>query len=92
MTFEQIFAGRMTLMRAQRHIAQASVLRYEQELKGANWLKPIFRDQAGEQAFFIVELRLIALEREFDIKTMKRSARQRRCLNQRADRQVRRSQ
>jgi len=62
MTFGQIFSGRMLLMRAQRHIVQAGVLRLEQD----KFLFPIFRGPAEQQAFLLVERLLVELEREFD--------------------------
>lgn len=81
MTFEQIFAGRLTLMRAQRHICQAYLL-------GFDHMIPIFRAPEGDAAFWIVENRLVELEREFAEKRSRQKARKRRSLDRRADRQV----
>lgn len=76
MTFEQIFTGRILLMRAQRHIAQEFAT-----VRG-------FRTPAGEEAFFIVERCLVDLEREFDAKKKLSDRNKKRSLDRRADRQV----
>lgn len=88
MTFEQIFSGRMLLMRAQRHIAQSGVKRYA--LIG-NWLTPEFVDAAAEEAFFIVERQLVDLEKLFESKKQRCDAKRRRSLTRRVDAQVTRS-
>jgi len=86
MTFEAIFAGRMTLMRAQRHIAQAHLVQVVPfpEI-------PRFTSPAGEQAFWIVERLLCALESEFDGKKQRLDKRRQRNLDRRANRQVARA-
>lgn len=83
MTFEQIFSGRMVLMRAQRHIAQGAV-RYET----GTYLTPIFRAEPDERAFFLVERLLQDLEREFEEKRKRTRKHKRAELAERADRQV----
>lgn len=85
MTFEQIFAGRLILMRAQRHIAQAHVLRYAE---CQNTMQPIFRNAEGREAFWIVEFLLRELKREFTEKRNSCNRGRRQKLDRRADRQV----
>jgi hypothetical protein len=82
MTFEQIFGGRMLLMRVQRHISQAE---WDGHSPGTN---PQFKTDAGEEAFFIVEALLVDLEREFDEKKKRCDRNKQRRLDRRADRQV----
>lgn len=85
MTFDQIFAGRMILIGAQKHLAQEFVYYPDGEttLLGAK-----FRTPAGERAFFTVESLLVELEREFDAKKKRCHRKTRRVLDRRADRQV----
>ena len=83
MTFEQIFAGRMLLMRVQRHISQAE---WDGRSPGTN---PQFKTYAGEEAFFTVERLLVELESEFDAKAKTVKAKKRKALHRRADSQVR---
>ena len=85
-TFEQIFSGRMLLMRAQRHIAQAGISRYGLRDSGSRLVE--FRSPADEGAFFIVESLLCQLEREFDQKKKRCDRRRRRQLDTRAKRQA----
>jgi hypothetical protein len=82
MTFEQLFSGRMLLMRAQRHISQAE---WDGKSGGLN---PQFKTLAGESAFFTIERLLVELESEFDAKAKTASAKKRKALHRRADRQV----
>ena len=85
MTFDQLFSGRMLLMRAQRHVAQSGVRRYRVI---DDWLTPEFVDTAAEQAFFIIEFRLVELEKLFEAKKSRRDAKSRRHLTRRMDAQV----
>lgn len=85
MTFEQIFEGRLTLMRAQRHIAQAHVSRYDQS---GNTMRPIFGSTEGSEAFWLVEGRIQALEIEFTEKRKSCNRAKRQKLDRRADQQV----
>jgi hypothetical protein len=82
-TFEQIFTGRLLLMRVQRHISQAE---WDGKSPGLN---PHFKTLAGEKAFFAVERLLVELEREFDEKKKRCDRSKQRRLDRRADRQVR---
>lgn len=82
MSFEEIFTGRLLLMRAQRHISQSA---WDGKSPGLN---PRFKTLAGEQAFFTVERLLVELENEFTQKKRKCDRRKRRALERRADRQV----
>lgn len=84
MTFEQIFSGRMLLMRAQRHVAQSGIETYIQ----GSWLQPVFRSAADRAAFCLIEKRLQELEREFDEKAARKDHRKRQLLRRRIDRQV----
>lgn len=84
MTFEQIFSGRLVLMSAQRHVAQAGIV-YEP----GQALIDSFVVDAYQKAFWILERKLCELEREFDDKLKRtRSATRRRQLDRRAQRQV----
>jgi hypothetical protein len=83
MTFEQLFSGRMLLMRVQRHISQAE---WDGRSPGLN---PRFKTLAGEEAFFTVERLLVELEREFEKKKKRCNQIKQRRLDRRADRQVR---
>jgi hypothetical protein len=83
MTFEQLFSGRMLLMRVQRHISQAE---WDGRSPGLN---PRFKTPAGEKAFFTVERLLVELECEFDAKKKLCDRTKQRRLDRRADRQVR---
>lgn len=88
MTYEQIFAGRMILMRAQRHIAQASRY-YGKNIAGSrNGAVFAFRSHSRQQAFFIVESLLVELEGEFDEKRKHCQTAKSKRLAARADRQV----
>jgi hypothetical protein len=80
-TFEQIFSGRMTLMRVQRHISQAGLIGWDHSI-------PAFRDAAYDEAFFTVERLLVELEREFESRKKRCDRRKQRNLDRRADRQV----
>lgn len=82
MTFEQIFAGRMLLMRIQRHISQAA---WTGESVG---LIPLFKTQGGKDAYWIVERLLVDLETEFAGKRDRQPKQVRRKLDRRADQQV----
>lgn len=82
LTFEQLFSGRMLLMRAQRHISQA-----EWDGKSTG-LAPKFKTPAGDRAFFVVEALLVALEHEFEQKKARCDRRKQRRLERQADRQV----
>ena len=75
MTFLQLFEGRMRLMHAQRHVAQASI-RYP--TNGTQWREgwPKFSSADAEESFFLIERLLCALESEFDSKKRTRSQRQ----------------
>ena len=84
-TFEQIFASRIMLMRVQRHIAQAHVERYE---TSAGVMIPVFSGPAGHEAFWLVESSLQDLETKFEEKKKLIDAKSRRQLDRRADRQV----
>lgn len=84
MTFEQMFSGRMLLMRAQRHISQTHSAFPCGD--SASWLIP---GNAGMHAYQIVEQALQQLEREFDAKRARCKRRGRSAsLARRADRQV----
>lgn len=85
MTFEQIFTGRLILMRAQRHVCQGNRYRLG---KNHGLFFPIFEDKAADEAFLIVEWRLIELEREFEQKRNRAHRSKRQSLDRRADRQV----
>jgi hypothetical protein len=92
MTFEQLFSGRLLLMRAQRHICQAGIARYATNKIGTyNWLTPEFRTAADEQAYFTAERLLMELELEFDEKKKRCDRRKQQRLDRRADRQVRKT-
>jgi hypothetical protein len=86
MTFEQLFSGRMLLMRVQRHISQVE---WDGRCSPSTRLNPHFKTPAGEEAFFIVERLLVLLEGEFDEKKKRCNRIKQRRLDQRADRQVR---
>lgn len=78
MTFLQILNGRMLLMSAQRHIAQASIY-YPPD--GGKWPDnwPKFYNSSAETSFFLIERLICELEKEFDSKKRRRS--QRRQIN-----------
>jgi hypothetical protein len=61
MTFEQLFRGRLALMRAQRHLNNRAVI----FVPGATYRNPTSSDY---QAYFILERLLVDLEREFETK------------------------
>ena len=63
MTFNQIFTGRLILMKTQRHLAQ----------KYFCYAKQDFISPEGKHAYLIVEGSLQELEREFDAKKRSRS-------------------
>lgn len=67
MTFNQLFTGRLILMRAQRHLAQ----------KYVDYKANDFPCVEGRTAYFIVERALRQLETEFDSKKRNRSQTQR---------------
>lgn len=69
MTFLQIFNGRLVLMRAQRHLAQAHTVHAP---LGSDW-RQLFLSGAGREAMRIVESKLRELETEFDSKKRPRS-------------------
>ena len=74
MTFLQLFKGRMVLMRAQRHVAQASIYYPPDGSKWSdNW--PKFYKSTAETSFFLIERLLRELEKEFDAKKRPRSQR-----------------
>lgn len=85
MTFEDLFRSRMALLEAQKHVAQAGVLRYR-------WVGrvvvPIFRDFDAEESFFTIERLLVSVEKEFEEKVKLVNAKKRKALNRRIDRQV----
>jgi hypothetical protein len=79
--FEQLFSGRMLLMRVQRHICQAGLV-------GFDHMIPVFRTPAFDEAFWTVERLLVELEREFETKKKLCDRDKQRRLDRRADRQV----
>lgn len=86
MTFEEIFGGRMVLMRAQRHICQNNKYALCESAHGMFF--PVFEDSAADMAFLTIEQNLIILENEFEAKKKLKDKRKRRALDRRADRQV----
>jgi hypothetical protein len=81
LSFEQIFSGHMLLVRARRHICQAWLIGFDHFI-------PAFRAPEGDEAFRIIERKLIELETEFDAKKKACDRAKRLRLDRRADRQV----
>ena len=95
MTYDQLFSGRMLLMKAQRHIAQASLVTEARQGSassvnyGIPWPAAKFTTPAMCDAFYIVERLLCALEKEFDTKVdAEKQQAKRRALQHRMNQQL----